>query len=65
MKDNLITFLLKENVLCDYDPRRYSITEYFEPIVSDFIKNNNDVKLRNLIDKLMDICKVTTKSKKE
>ncbi|QOG12605.1 NACHT domain-containing protein [Arcobacter sp. FWKO B] len=65
MKDNLITFLLKENVLCDYDSRRYSITENFQPIVSDFIKNNNDIKLRNLIDKLMNNSKVTTKLKKD
>lgn len=65
MKDNLITFLLKEKVLYDYDPRRYSISESFQPIISDFIKNNNDVKLRDIINKLMTGCKVTTKTNKD
>lgn len=65
MKDNLINFLLKENIIYVYDSRRYSISDNFEPIVSDFVKNNNDVKLRDTIDKLMIICKVKSKIKKD
>lgn len=59
MKQGLLDFLITEKIVqdCEKDKSRLSIDPLYQPIVNDFMKNNNDTKLRDCINKLMAISK--------